>query len=462
MSVTGILLLGGFIVFAALMVARILPALLALPLMAAWIAWVAGLPFLTWANEVLLGGALRLSSAIALVVFGAMFARVIQKTGISAAIIKKAAEMAGDRPIAIAFLMLAATAFVFTGMSGLGAVLMVGSIVLPIMTSTGISPLDAAVILLMGINLGLMANIASYGTYIGIFGSEPALYYYFPGVAIAALAAIIYILRNIPRGTGEGGSLLNLLFSIVKGIATIPLSIVQSMGKLFGSRQNSLVRKKRELAPAALIAPVLPLIFIGCAGMVFGLGSPKNGAIDPVAAAILGFLLSALYAALTTRPGQTINLLAGAFVEGIQDVAGVLFLFIGIGMLVTATAHPLAAPVLNPVLTSILPESLTGLLIIFALFAPAALYRGPFNMYGMGAGIAAILVGFGTFPPEALCGMFLAVGFVQAVADPTNSHNTWIGGFTEVDTAVILRRILPYSWGMCILMLLCVAFTHCV
>ena len=89
------------------------------------------------------GGALRLSSAIALVVFGSMFARVIQKTGISSAIIKKAAELAGDRPIAIGFLMLAATAFVFMGMSGLGAVLMVGSIALPIMTSSGISPLDA-------------------------------------------------------------------------------------------------------------------------------------------------------------------------------------------------------------------------------------------------------------------------------------------------------------------------------
>jgi len=460
MSITGILLLGGFVVAASLMVARILPALLALPLMAAWIAWCAGLPFLTWANEVLLGGALRLSSAIALVVFGAMFAKVIQKTGISDAIIKKAAEMAGDRPIAIAFLMLAATAFVFTGMSGLGAVLMVGSIVLPIMTSTGITPLDAAAILLLGINLGLMANIASYGTFIGIFGSEAALYYYFPGIAIAALGAIVYILRNVPKGNGEGGSLLELAASVLKGIVSIPVSLCQGLGSVFSGGQDGLVRKKKELSPAALIAPVLPLVFIGCAGMVFGLGSPKNGALDPVAAAILGFLVSALYASLMTRPGQTINLMAGAFVEGIQDVAGVLFLFIGIGMLVTATAHPLAAPVLNPVLTSILPESLTGLLFIFALFAPAALYRGPFNMFGMGAGIAAILLGFGTFPPEALCGMFLAVTYVQAVTDPTNSHNTWIGGFTGVDTAVILRRILPYSWGMCILMLLCVAFTH--
>lgn len=460
MTFSGVLLLGGFVLFAALMVMRLLPALLALPLMAAWIAWVAGLPFLTWANEVLLGGAMRLSSAIALVVFGAMFARVIQKTGISNAIIKKAAELAGDRPIAIALLMLAATAFVFTGMSGLGAVLMAGSIALPIMTSAGIASLDAAVILLLGINLGLIANIASYGTYIGIFGSEAALYFYFPGIAIAAITAIAYILRHVPRGSGGEGSLLELASSVLRGLLSVPFSLLQVLGKMLSRKSEGLVRKRKELPAAALIAPVLPLIFIGLAGMVFGLGSPKNGAIDPVAAAILGFLLASVYASLVTRPAQTVNLLAGALVEGIQDVAGVLFLFMGIGMLVTATAHPLAAPVLNPILTAILPTSLTGLLLAFALFAPAALYRGPFNMFGMGAGIAAILVGAGTFPPEALCGMFLAVGFVQAVADPTNSHNTWIGGFTGVDTAVILRRILPYSWAMCLLMLLCVAFTH--
>ena len=460
MTFSGILLLGGFVLFAVLMVVRLLPTLLALPLMAAWIAWVAGLPFLTWANEVLLGGAMRLSSAIALVVFGSMFARVIQKTGISSGIIKKAAELAGDRPIVIAFLMLAATAFVFTGMSGLGAVLMVGSIVLPIMTSAGISSLDAAVILLMGINLGLMANIASYGTFIGIFGSEAALYYYFPGIAIAALVAALYVLRNVPRGMGGEGSLLGLLLRVVRGVLSVPVSLIRLLGNVRFHQPSELVRKRKDLPPAALIAPVLPLIFIGIAAFLFGLGSPKTGAIDPVAAAILGFLLSAVYAALVTRPRQTVNLLAGAFVEGIQSVAGVLFLFIGIGMLVTATAHPLAAPVLNPILTSILPSSLTGLFIVFALFAPAALYRGPFNMFGMGAGIAAILVGFGTFPPEALCGMFLGVGFVQAIADPTNSHNTWIGGFTGVDTTVILKRILPYSWMMCILMLLCVVVTH--
>lgn len=460
MSFSGVLLIIGFVVFVVLMVMRILPTLLALPLMAAWVAWVAGLPFLTWANEVLLGGSLRLSSAITLVVFGSMFAQVIQKTGISGTIIKKAAELAGDRPLAIAFIMFAATAFVFTGMDGLGAVIMIGSIALPIMTGAGISSLDAAVIMLLGINLGIMANIAAYGTYIGIFGSEPALHYYFHAIIIALAVAVCYILRNVPHGTGGEGSLFRLVLGFVKGILSVPPSILRVIGNMFSRKSAELIIKRRELPSAALIAPILPLVIIGIADLIFGLGDPKNGAIDPVAAANLGFLFSAVYASLTTRPARTVNLLTGAFVEGIRDVAGVLFLFIGIGMLVTATTHPLAAPVLKPFLTSLLPSNLMGLAVVFAIFAPATLYRGPFNMFGMGAGIAAILVGFGTFPPEALCGMFMAVGFIQGIADPTNSHNTWIGGFIGVDAAVILRRILPYGWAMCLLMLLCVIFTN--
>ena len=118
------------------------------------------------------------------------------------------------------------------------------------MTSTGISPLDAAAILLLGINLGLMANIASYGTFIGVFGSEAALYYYFPGIAIAALAAIVYILRNVPRGTGEGGSLLELAMSIMKGIAAVPVSLWHGLGAVFSGRQEGLVRRRNPLSPS--------------------------------------------------------------------------------------------------------------------------------------------------------------------------------------------------------------------
>ncbi len=50
MNLAGIFLLWGFAMFAILMVKRLMPTLLALPLMAAWIAFIYDVPFLTgWA-----------------------------------------------------------------------------------------------------------------------------------------------------------------------------------------------------------------------------------------------------------------------------------------------------------------------------------------------------------------------------------------------------------------------------
>ena len=459
MTFSGFLLLAGFIIFAALMVMRLLPTLLALPLMAAWIAFVAGMPFVSWLNDVLLGGALRLASPIALVIFGAMFARVIQKTGISDTIIKKAAELSGDQPISIAFLLTAATVFVFSGMSGLGPVIMIGSITLPIMTSVGISSLDASVLFLLGINAGLMANIAGYGTYIGIFGSEAALQYYLPAVAVSVLVTCFYIVKNISGGDGNN-TLCDAIKVILLGILSLPVSLLQALAGIFTSRPTALIRKKKELPGAALIAPVLPLAIIITLRLTTGFGLPLMNQVDPVAAALFGFIMASLYATLIVCPRKTVNVLAGAFVEGIQDIAGVLFLFVGIGMLVAAAIHPASIAILQPLITSILPSSLNGLLLFFAVFAPAALYRGPLNMYGMGAGIAAILTGLKFISPIALCGMFIAVGYLQGLADPTNSHNSWIGGYTGVDTDIILKKILPYAWAMCLLMLLYVKLTQ--
>ena len=458
MTFSGILLLAGFIIFAALIVMRLLPTLLALPLMAAWIALVAGMPFVSWLNDVLLGGALRLASPIALVIFGAMFARVIQKTGISDTIIKKAAELSGDQPISIAFLLTAATVFVFSGMSGLGPVIMIGSIILPIMTGVGISPVDAAALFLLGICTGGMANIAGYGTYIGIFGSEAALQYYLPAVAISALVTCFYIVKNISGGGNN--NLCDAMKVILSGILSLPVCLLQVLAGIFRSHPTGLIRKKKALPGAALIAPVLPLAIIITLRLIKGFGLPLMNQIDPVAAALFGFIMASLYATLIVCPRKTVNVLAGAFVEGIQDIAGVLFLFIGIGMLVAAAIHPASVAILQPLIRSILPASLNGLLLFFAVFAPAALYRGPLNMYGMGAGIAAILTGLKFISPIALCGMFIAVGYLQGLADPTNSHNSWIGGFTGVDTDIILKKILPYAWAMCLLMLLYVKLTQ--
>ncbi|MBR2141665.1 transporter [Anaerovibrio sp.] len=457
MTLSGILLLGGFVLLAAFMVMRILPTLLALPIMAAWIAFIAGVPFFDWLSEIMVKGAFRLSAPIVLVVFGAMFARIIQKTGISDAIIKKAAELSGDQPIAIAALMTAATAFIFLGMSGLGAVIMIGSIAIPIMTGAGIAAIDAVILILLGMLTGSALNFAGAATGIGIFGAEAVLRYIVPGAIVSVTITCAYIALNIPRGKNAGASAITLMKNFILAVLSVPGSLISVIGKLFSKKKATLIKKKETLPSAALISPILPLVVIGVLNFTVGLGNTADGKVDPIAAAVLGFVVASFYAAILVRPSQAINLFTGSIVDGIKDVAGVIFLFMGIGMLVTATTQKAAIDILNPLFVAVMPNTFYGVLLLFTVLAPAALYRGPFNMYGMGTGIAAILTSLNVLPATALYGMFSGVGYLQAIADPTNSHNTWLSGFAGVDATSVMKRILPYAWGGCVLMMIFVA-----
>ena len=459
MTLAGVTLLVGFAVFAVLMIIRVLPTILALPIMAAWISFIVGIPFFQWIYEILLKGSFRLSIPMALVIFGALFAEIIQKTGISNAVVKKSAELSDDQPIAIALLMTAATAFVFMGMTGLGAIIMIGSIAIPIMTSAGIEPIDAAILILLGMLTGSSLNFASMASSIGIFGSDAVLKYFLPNAVISLLLTVVYIYFNIPRRQGTDSSVLIFLKDLLLGLLTIPLDLLRQSTGIFKQRPPSTLTKKKHTLPnAALIAPLMPLLVIAIIQLTVGLGDMKAGKIDPIAAAVLGFLLAAVYAALVTRPTQIINLFTGALLDGIRNTAGVLFLFMGIGMLVTAATHPAAVALLNPLIRAVMPSSFTGVLIFFTLLAPTALYRGPFNMYGMGSGIATILISLNILPASALYGMFAGVGYLQAIADPTNSQNSWLAGYAKVDVNAIMKKILPYAWAACVLMMLTVAY----
>ena len=136
-----------FFIFAALMMTQRISTLLALVLMALLIALIAGVPFYGEQGileDVIALGAVRPASAYAAVIFGAWLGQVMLQTGISQDMIRRAAELAGDRPLAVALVLGAVVALLFTTLGGLGAVIMVGTIVLPIMMSVGIKPMKAA------------------------------------------------------------------------------------------------------------------------------------------------------------------------------------------------------------------------------------------------------------------------------------------------------------------------------
>ena len=95
---SGAAILAVFLLFAALMFARVVPALLALPAMAVCMALVAGVPW-NGAGTIVVAGAASLASVYVTVIFGAMLGRVTLDTGIARSIVNFAAEFGGDRPL---------------------------------------------------------------------------------------------------------------------------------------------------------------------------------------------------------------------------------------------------------------------------------------------------------------------------------------------------------------------------
>jgi hypothetical protein len=400
--VTGFAMLAIFALAAVLMYARALPALLAVPLMALGIAAVAGAGAGGLAT-VTVEGTSRLSGVIVTVIFGAILSRVTIASGIAETIVTYAAEFGGDRPAVLALALSAAVALLFTSLTGLGAIIMVGSIVLPIMLTIGVSRKTAATLFMLAFALGFIFNIAQWTFYTKTFGVERAqmqMYaYVLAAIDLVALVAFAF-----------------LRFRVTRGSATWALQ-----------RDEPLARKRAPLY--ACIAPVLPIPLYQLAHLD----------------AIVAFALAALYGVLATAPRKAVATLVASAIRGVEDVAPALLLFMGIGMLLVATGLPSVKAALAPLIAAIAPRSALGYVVLFGLLSPLALYRGPLNLFGVGIAVYTVLAGLGILPAVTLVAAVMAVVQVQNACDPTNTQNVWVANFTGVRVDEITRLTLPFQ-----------------
>ena len=428
--IPGTLILLLFVLAALLMFFRKLPALLALPLMAVLIGLIelaAG--SLTWEDVtvgIMADGALRLADAIVISMFGGMLSTLMQKTGVAESFVRRGAELAGDNPWAVAILLLAIITLLFTTIGGLGAVIMVGTVVLPILASIGIREQVNAGILLFGISLGGTLNPGNwvvYKTVLGL-GDEHVVSYAMTVFVIVAVVAVLFVTLELVRARAlrfrrrllmRGLPLLGVFGVAAWGVSVVPVSLggipwhevlrwgVAGVAALIAvSVIRTALRPSGEKAPPvrwyAYLIPAVPLVLI----LVFGMAY--------VPAFTAGFVYGTV---VTWRPGG-LNTATRSIVEGSASVIPALVLMLGIGMLLSAILgptrigagrywHEAAAlagmehewPVLThmkPLLALIVPGSFAAFVVTFGLLGPLALYRGPLNVWGLGYGIGGVLL----------------------------------------------------------------------
>ena len=411
-----ILIFAIFIAGVVLMMTKKLPAILALPLMGILIAAVAGVPFVSADADtqsitdfVLSKGAVKLAGTISVTIFGAIFAKAIQKEGISDAIIRKAAELAGDKPTAIALALTAAIAIIFTAMSGAGPVIMVSQIAIPLFLSAGIEPVVAASLILFGLNIGLLFNVSQYQLYVDTIGMD----------------------MNVILSTSA-------VMGVICVIVTIIYIVVNTRSAKKSAAWAAKAPAKTDVNPVALIMPLVPIV------LVFFLKWNAETAL----------LISIIVTVLITKPKEAIQVLSSSVVEGIKDVAGVVGLMMGIGILLNGVSATQTSSLMQPIISAIVPSNPIVYVILFTILSPLALYRGPLNMYGLGSGLAKIMVAAGTLSASAVGMALRSTSVVQCVSDPTNTQNVIVADYANVDVNDILKSTLPYTMVMAFFILL--------
>lgn len=400
----GILLV--FVIMVGLMMTRKVPTILALPAMAIIISFIAGIQFMssnpdqfTIVKDVLETGSMKMSTALSGLIFGSLFGKILSKVGVTETIIKKAAEMAGDKALPIALSFLVVCSVIFAASNGLGMVILVGTIIIPIMISAGLSPMVSGIILLLANGIGVTFSVSTLAVYIDVLGlklNEVTAYSWLVGLPLIIVSLIMVVYY------------------------------IQFSGKK--RKAWAMPNKKRDnghVRSIALISPIVPVV------LVFAFQVPL------VASIIIGVIV----ALILSTPRNPIHVVSSAFVEGIQDVAGAAGLMIGIGMLLTAVMSQEVSAILQPAISMMIPHNQLMFVLVFGLLSPLAIYRGPLNVWGLGSGIISLLVAGGMNPIAAMVALRLDSN-VQAVCDPTNSHNVWISDFTKTDVNEVLKKTI--------------------
>ncbi|MFJ9553800.1 transporter [Nocardiopsis sp. NPDC101807] len=441
MTALGILL--AMAVGVGLMLTRRLPTAFALVLLSVAVALIAGAP-LTGEEGSVVGtvvqeGAPRLAATMVAILLGCWLGTLMSEAGIASTLVRKIVEFGGERPsvVAVGVFLVAILCGAITGSAP--AAMLAGVVGIPAMIAVGVTPTVAAGTVLVGIAAGLPLELINWQFLSDAVGVPVSTVQHFqlrmfPIALVGGLAYILVEMRRkgarhtwavrVPAPAGGGGP-----------------------DRPPGRRARAAERRRRRGdAPwYALVTPLVPIV------LALGLEIP----IVP------SLIAGVVYALLTAVPWRDMTSTALRTLYQAFDVAAPpIVLFIAIGMLLAAVNLPGAVQALSPVVTAISPGSPWLFVLVFAALVPLALYRGPMNIFGLGAGVAGVLISGGVYPAPAVLGMMASYGQVLGVSDPTSTQTVWASQYAGVRPERSMLSTLPYTWVVAVAGLALTAFLY--
>lgn len=359
------------------------------------------------------------SSILVNIFFGSFFGRVLMDTGIAATLIRKVVELGGDKPRITMTLLCVVTALCFTAMTGIGPVISIAVIVMPILQALGI-PTKIALFAFMGsIMAGIFANVTNFAQYQGILyslqpaGMQSMMEYefsdYFPFgmIALGVSMVVTLVFANV--------ALTRMKTTKVRAWAAVP---------------NATNGNAPWYSWIAILAPILLVVL----------------AEFPM---ILSFIVSAFYALLTCgklKGGFTVmcQTIAKQFADGAVDVAPLIGFLLVLAMF-NATAA-LAVPFFEPIVGGFIPTNTTALAILFAVAIPLSFFRGPTNLVGAGGAVAAVILFTSNWSLAFIYPLFAVLTIAPQHLDITQSWVAWGLGYHKVGSKDFMKFSIPAAW----------------
>jgi TRAP-type mannitol/chloroaromatic compound transport system permease large subunit len=409
----GIAILAVMAVGVVLMLTRVLPTAFALGLLAVVIAAMSGATLVGKENSitgtVLQTGSALLAATMIAVLLGSWLGTLMAETGIAATLVRKIVEFGGERPAVVALGVYAVAVLCGSITGSAPAAMLAGVVGIPAMIAVGVPPVVAGGTVLMGLATGLPVELIGW----------------------QFLADAV----KLPLDQVRSFQLKVFPIALVLGIAYV---LIETRRK--GARHAWAVkapdkkRVRRGDAPwYSLVAPVLPIV------LALGFELP----IVP------SLLVGVVFALLTTtKPGRLGETAMRSLYKAFDVAAPPLVLFVAIGMLLSAVRLPGAVKALTPVISALSPSGPLPFVLVFVVLVPLCLYRGPLNVYGLGAGVAGVLATGGVYPVPAVLGLMSSYGQVLCVSDPTSTQTVWSAQYAGVRPEKVMASTLPYTWVM--------------
>lgn len=365
-------------------------------------------PFDQVVQKVIAEPALNYGPTIIYIVFGSWFGRVLVDSGIAGSISAQTERVGRKAPIFATILVVLVTALIFSSAYGVGSVIAIGVILIPILLSIGVPKKVAIPAFTMAIGAPMYINVV-------LFNQIKA---FFPSVSFSGK----YLIFGL---AAMGVQLLGVIIFILLNSKSIKNGEIETID----DSKQATFQKTHSIT---FIIPVLPVAL----NMFFHW--------DAIPALLLATIIALLLTGQMKSYKGLVAFINKTVSQAINDISGLIIFLMALVMF--AGAATMNVPHFKSMIEVILPSSPLVLAIAIGILAPLALFRGPLHVWGAGAATAAVLAATGTFQPIFLLPLLYTASIMAVSIDLTQSWNTWALTYSKLETKEYLKMGIPVMW----------------